>query len=186
MRKALEGVPVEKFPPPPSQFFGAVEGTPPPDVLVPSVVGMSLTEAGAVLRDAGLAVGESLCLSREVAEGTVVRQSPMPGRTAPGGSTVTICVAVHSLPEPEDNRPDDEENAGTPVSQAGTVPNVVGESRARAQANLSEAGFEMASVRECDPSDASEAGRVWKQDPSGGTSAPTGTTVTVWYNGASC
>jgi penicillin-binding protein 1A len=67
-----------------------------------------------------------------------------------------------------------------------TVPDVTDERLGRASADVSRAGYDVATVRECDPSGNASPGDVWKQSPSGGTSAPQNSTVTLWYGGGDC
>jgi penicillin-binding protein 1A len=186
MTKALAGVPARPFPPAPDEFFVS-QGTEPEasPANVPDVLGLQADEAATQLNAAGFAVTQSQCLDRSHAPGTVVRQTPAGGVSYPIGSAVNICAAVGELPSifgsptPKPNRP-------PPRGTEATVPNVVGESRARAQGDLQRAGFEVATQRECDPSGSTDSGRVWKQDPPAGSTARTGTAVTIWYNGAGC
>ncbi len=198
MTKALDGIPVERFTPPPRSIFFSDTATPEPELAsVPGVVGLTRDEAVSALTAAGFGVAETLCLARGADEGLVVRQSPTGGEDAFSGTTVTICLSVNELPSPTPPEleegavptpqpPNNGDSGGGGEATMATVPDVVGESRARANSELQRAGFQMGTVRECDPSGAAESGRIWKQSPSGGTQAKTGSTVTVWYQPTNC
>jgi serine/threonine-protein kinase len=60
---------------------------------VPDVAGNSLADARAELRSAGFAVAVSHERSDTVAKGSVIRQTPKPGRDAARGSTVSLVVS---------------------------------------------------------------------------------------------
>jgi 1A family penicillin-binding protein len=60
---------------------------------VPSVVGMTASEAYEVLRSAGFNVTQTVAPSDSYPAGTVVSQSPSPGSEAPPGTTVSLVVA---------------------------------------------------------------------------------------------
>ena len=176
MTRALEGVPVERFEQPPSSLF-VPDSAQLPEGSVPDVLGLPAGEATQVLQGAGFDVTESRCISDLGVGGIVVKQTPSPGVALPEGSPVDICLSFEQGPVRPPSESDDE---------MGVVPDVVGESRARANTAINGAGFEREDHKECDPSGATGAGVVWKQDPVGGTNAPAGSTVHVWYNGAGC
>lgn len=183
MTKALANVPAKPFPPPPSQFFVSQAGaTPSPGPLapVPDVLGQSKEDAIESLKGAGYTVQETKCVdpSGNFSAGTVVRQSPAGGVEYGTGLAVTICVAVAELPTPAARIGRDDDG--------GTVPAVVGASRAQARASIRSAGLDADDVGECDPNGAAATGRVWRQSPGAGTKLPAGSTVTVWYQPASC
>ena len=122
---------------------------------VPSLVGMSLEEATAALKEAKLKVGEVTEEDSDEAEdGEVLQQFPAAGRELDVGSEVDLVVAA----------------GGT------TVPSVVGMTQDEAEATLEEAGFAVAVNTE--PSE-EEAGTVIAQDPEGGTEYEEGATVTI-------
>jgi serine/threonine-protein kinase len=131
---------------------------------------------------AGFTVTDSTCLAPSAPEGVVVQQTPAGGIGAPEGSNVEICLSIRQLPFQSPGA----DGEAPAFGGTGTVPNVVGESRARAHSTLNPAGYDMASVRECDPGGGSDSGKVWKQDPAPGTKAAEGSTVTIWYNPAAC
>jgi len=197
MTKALENIPATRFPPPPSTFFTSNRSsTPPPVADVPGVIGLDRDQAIDVLTGAGFSVRVSECLAPGRPEGMVVKQTPSAGSQASGGSTITICLAVNELPlqvspPPGARTPAPSAGPGQPRATPeppsdGTVPNVVGESSARGSSIVRQAGFEPVLVRDCDPSGSSEAGRIWRQSPGGGSTARRGSNVTLWSNPAGC
>jgi eukaryotic-like serine/threonine-protein kinase len=96
--------------------------------------------------------------SSTIQQGLVTRTDPPAGSSVPVGSTVTVYVS-----------------SGAPQA---TVPNVVGYTQADANSALTAAGFQpnfvTTSVNKCSQNDV-----VQSQNPSGGSSAPQGSSVTV-------
>jgi membrane peptidoglycan carboxypeptidase len=74
----------------------------------------------------------------------------------------------------------------TVAATAQLVPDVVDRRLARARAELSDAGFGVAAVRQCDPDEDATPGDVWRQSPAAGAQAPENSTVTLWYAGDEC
>jgi penicillin-binding protein 1A len=135
-------------------------------VTVPDVFGFPAGEAEDVLERAGFGVSRTTEASSSYPPGRVIGQSPDGGEKAPRGSTVTIVVSTAG---------DDES----------TVPDVLGQSRSSAESELRSAGYAVRIVteKESAPGQAKKnSGRVWKQDPAGGSSAAEGATVTIWVN----
>ncbi len=132
-----------------------------------SVIGMAAADATRLLTDAGYEVRTDAQPNRDYPPGTVVAQSPAPGRTLRRGATVRLTVA-----------------SGPPAKAL--VPSVLGQSADRAAAALRDAGFALAVVvqPEPPPGDPARRGRIWKQAPIGGGTADAGSTVTVWVNPA--
>ena len=127
-----------------------------PQTSVPSLVGMTLEEATAALKEAKLKVGDvTEEESDEAEEGEVLQQFPAAGRELNVGSKVDLVVAADS---------------------GATVPSVVGMTQEEAEATLAEAGFAVAVNTE--PSE-EEAGIVIAQDPEGGSEYEEGATVTI-------
>jgi eukaryotic-like serine/threonine-protein kinase len=126
---------------------------------VPSVIGQSESSATDILQAAGFKVQsvQSPCDSQP--SGLVCAQSPDGGTEATKGSTVTITVSTG------------------PSST--TVPNVVGEEKETAQDDLQNAGFKV-KVTNVSVSDPTQNNVVQSQDPSGGSSAPKGSKVTIF------
>ena len=123
-------------------------------VTVPDVLGKSERDATAQLTDLGLDV-EAVEQDSEQPEGIVVDSDPRPATSVEAGSAVTIFVSTGPA----------------------EVPNVVGMTEDEAVAEIEEAGFEV-DVR-YDTETPSERGTVLRQDPSGSSEAPRGSTVTI-------
>ena len=69
---------------------------------------------------------------------------------------------------------------------SGTVPSVIGRSFGDATFELRNAGYDTDSNRGCDPSGNADLHEVYSQSPPGGTDAPAGTTVTIYYEAGGC
>jgi penicillin-binding protein 1A len=186
MSHALEGVAEQSFAVPPADLFGGSNQTsagPPADV--PDVLGLPGIVANQMLVAAGFQVTQTVCPDKTHGEGTVVKQTPAGGSKIPSGGTVSLCVA--SRASPFATPPAGAGGGGAfPNQGSGVVPGVVGESLARAQGELYQAGYRGVTVHECDPNPDAPNGRVWKQSPEGGARATQGSNVTIWYSGAGC
>jgi eukaryotic-like serine/threonine-protein kinase len=82
-----------------------VIATPPPDVAVPEVLGLTEEEATTAIEDAGFEVRlREQVTSDPAQEGFVLDQAPDPGEERPEGSTVRIAIGVleTATPEPEE------------------------------------------------------------------------------------
>ena len=77
-------------------------------------------------------------------------------------------------------------STATAAGALSSVPDVVGTGFGRASAEVSSAGYNVATVYECDPRGGANPGDVWRQSPGGGTQAPQNSTVTLWYGGNDC
>ena len=129
-----------------------------PSKVVPPVVGDSEASASSTLRRAGFDVNPQTKQSSTASPGSVISESPGANTSAPQGSTVTIVVA------------------SAPATV--TVPPVGGDPASGAVSALQSAGFTV--VRETRPvTDQSRAGTVVAQSPSGGSSRPKGSSVTI-------
>lgn len=129
------------------------------------VEGKTETEAKKALEDLGLKV-EITYESADAAAGTVIGQDVKAGSTVSEGSRVTLTVSG----QPSDN--------GGSGSQDGIpVPDVKGTVEAEATATLKNSGFEVTKTQ--DFSDTVEAGKVISQNPAGGSSAASGSSVTL-------
>lgn len=133
----------------------------PAPVAVPDVNGLDEIEATSRLTAAGLKVTRTLEASSTVAAGSVIRTSPSAGTQVAKDSTVTIVVS--SGPK-----------------QA-TVPDVTDQSQSAATAALKAAGFNVEVTTVTSPG---SVGKVISQNPSGGTKAEVGTTVTITVGAA--
>jgi serine/threonine-protein kinase len=127
----------------------------PPPVTLPDVTGKSIGEVRATLRRLGLKVSVDEQFDKQTPEGTVMSQRPGPG-TVLKGSTVTLVVSK-----------------GPPLVQ---VPDVRGKSFGEAQGILTGLGFNVAQGFDIPGGDNS----VLSQTPGPGTSAPWGSTVTLY------
>ncbi|MFP5328066.1 MAG: PASTA domain-containing protein, partial [Acidimicrobiia bacterium] len=127
-------------------------------VRVPNVVGRTAEDAAARLEAEGFRPIIEREASSSVDEGKVIRTDPAAGEDAPSGSEVTVFVS---------SGPNEVE-----------VPNVVGLSEAKARAELDSAGFRV-QVQYVSSTDPTEHGLVVDQDPDGGDTAQSGTTVVI-------
>jgi beta-lactam-binding protein with PASTA domain len=138
--------------------------SPPPStaqVKIPDVVGLKLRAARRQIRAAGL-VTEIKYVPNEQPEGTVVSQSPKPGRTVKRGAHVLVNVSLGPQPKPQV-----------------AVPNVVGQDEASARAALENAGF-VVDVADVPTTDSAQNGIVIDEQPPGGSTAPRGSEVTIY------
>jgi serine/threonine-protein kinase len=131
---------------------------------VPDVSGSELADAANELGQAGFKTKTSREASSSVDSGKVIRTDPPAGDRVDEGSTVTIIVS--SGPEQT------------------SVPNVLGMTAEQAKAEIEGAGFVYRQGGTA-PSNASDDGKVVAQNPSGGTKAEKGATVTVTIGKAS-
>jgi tRNA A-37 threonylcarbamoyl transferase component Bud32 len=122
--------------------------TNPGEVEVPSVIGMSVEDAGAALAEVGLTAGsQSLESSGEYAAGAVIRQNPEPGLNVKRGRMIDLTVS--SGPEQV------------------VVPKVVDAPEDRARKQIRAAGLEVGKVTN-EPSAVVPEGRVIAQIPDAG------------------
>jgi eukaryotic-like serine/threonine-protein kinase len=129
-------------------------------VEVPSLFGLSQSEAEAALADAGLQVGDVGSDFSDEPEGTVIAQSPEPGTQVDEGSSVDFAVS-----------------AG-PATVA--VPDVLCQDNASARSEVQGAGLDYQEGSKTFSDECGgAAGVVIEQNPSPGTNVEPGTTVTV-------
>jgi beta-lactam-binding protein with PASTA domain/tRNA A-37 threonylcarbamoyl transferase component Bud32 len=126
---------------------------------VPSVVGMTQSQAKKAVTKAGLTPKVVKVASSSVKSGIVISTNPQFGAKVAPGSVVTLRVS----------------SGPKKIS----VPNVVGESQATAQQNLSQ--FQV--VTKTDNTSTAPAGKVVRQDPQAGTLQAAGSKVTIWVSG---
>jgi beta-lactam-binding protein with PASTA domain/tRNA A-37 threonylcarbamoyl transferase component Bud32 len=127
-------------------------------VVIPPVAGDSQSQAGATLAAAGLKVGPTVQQpSANVPQGQVSGTNPAAGTTVPTGTTVTILVS-----------------SGPPTV---SVPNLVGDTAAQAQAALSGANLQGQNTGTVTVTDPNQNGLVQKQTPGANQSVPQGSTV---------
>jgi eukaryotic-like serine/threonine-protein kinase len=128
-------------------------------VTVPNVVGMTEANARSTLEQAGFQVTSTSAPSDTTPSGSVSAQSPSAGTGAPKGSTVTITVST-----------------GPSTT---TVPDEVGQEKQVASDDLKANGFKVKIVNVA-VSDPGQDNIVQDQDPSGGSQAPSGSTITIF------
>ena len=139
-----------------------------PDVgTVPDVVGTTLGQATSQVSQAGFRV-RAVRVASSDEEGTVVAQNPVGGARANRGTVVRLNVS----------RGTGGSTTTVTTSQA-AVPDTVGQDEATAQATLEGAGFAVRVVDQPTTS-AEQDGIVVRQAPTGGGSARTGSTVTIF------
>ncbi|RJQ43928.1 MAG: Stk1 family PASTA domain-containing Ser/Thr kinase [Gaiellales bacterium] len=128
------------------------------DTEVPDLEGMTQSEAQTALNAKKLVLGSvSEDYSDSVPAGRVMSQSPAAGQKIPEGSTVNITLSLG--PEP-----------------SATVPDVIGDTQAAAEAAITAEGLVPAVVNVVDPLN---AGKVVDQSPAAMTTVAPGSTVTI-------
>jgi len=128
----------------------------PAPATVPSVVGMSVSEALTILRNDGFNPNPSY-VNSDATQNQVISQNPAGGTPSTKGTTVNISVSN-----------------GPPKV---TVPDVVGYTSQQAIQTLEGAGFNV--TQQYVSTDASQQNIVQSQNPAGGSSATKGATVTI-------
>ncbi|ASK65449.1 serine/threonine protein kinase [Brachybacterium avium] len=131
----------------------------PETVAVPSIVGETEEDAGALLDDAGLKGDFVQAESMEVEAGTVISAEPGEGEDVAVGSTVEVTVSTG--PEAVD------------------VPDVTDKPRDEAEKLLEDAGFVPKHV-DSEDKQKTERGIVTRTNPSAGSSAQRGSEVQFW------
>jgi eukaryotic-like serine/threonine-protein kinase len=130
----------------------------PGSTAVPTVVGETVAQAKSSLEIANLTVGKQLQESNtQFAKGRVIDTSPAAGTNVPIGSAVTLIVST-----------------GPPPVQ---VPDVTTEDVGQAKATLQSRGFNVTTTSQV--SSTATPNTVLSQDPVGGKSVPSGSTVTL-------
>jgi serine/threonine-protein kinase len=130
----------------------------PGSVAVPTVVGETQAQAKSSIEIANLTVGKVVHESNtQFASGRVIDTSPSAGTSVTVGSAVTLIVS-----------------SGPPSVQ---VPDVTSEEVGQAKATLQGRGFNVTTAEEV--STTATPGTVLSQDPAGGKSVPTGSTVSL-------
>ncbi|MDT0445937.1 Stk1 family PASTA domain-containing Ser/Thr kinase [Streptomyces johnsoniae] len=129
----------------------------PEPVEVPDVVGDSFEDAEAELEELGFEVEREEEQTSDEEAGTVLEQSPEGGEEAEPESVITLTVAA----EPD----------------GVAIPDVVGDHVDQATAELEAAEFTVVTQNQVD--DSRQVGEVIRQEPGAGTTAETGTVVTL-------
>jgi beta-lactam-binding protein with PASTA domain/predicted Ser/Thr protein kinase len=130
----------------------------PKPVVVPTVVGESITQATNDLQALGFVVNPHFVDDQHPAN-QVIEENPKAGSKEPKGSTIDLKVSN-----------------GPPQAN---VPDVTGETQDQAVQDLKGQGFDNVQTQPVDVVDPSQDGVVQAQDPQGNTQAPTSTTVTL-------
>jgi beta-lactam-binding protein with PASTA domain len=125
---------------------------------LPNVVGLTVAQATAKLKGAGFAPTTETQPSPTIASGRVVSTDPPAGTEAQAGSSVTVLVS------------------GGPAQTS--VPDVVGQSRAAAEATLTNAKLTVGAITQQTTSEQSP-GTVLEQSPPAGSSLPAGGKVSL-------
>jgi serine/threonine-protein kinase len=129
----------------------------PPQVSVPSVVGLDKAVASAKIKDAGLNLTQELVDSDTTPKGRVVTETPSGGSRVDKGTTVALQISRGP--------------------QKVNVPDVVTQKRSDAEAALRSAGLTVKVVERESSTDT--PGTVLSQSPPGGTNVTKGATVTI-------
>ncbi len=124
---------------------------------IPSVAGLSRSEARSRLTDAGFEIEERREASDTIPSGKAIRTSPPSGTTRDKGSTVILLLS-----------------SGIEQVQ---VPDVTGQQFDQANSTLTDRGFKV--VRNDQVTDNEDPGTVLKQNPGAGATIDKGSTVTL-------
>jgi len=129
-------------------------------VSVPSVLGQSPSNAGAVLARAGLTVGTqtSACSTSQVPTGNVTGQNPAVGANVPPNTPVNLVIST---------------------GLCASVPNVVGQSASSAVSAITGAGLVANQTTDATCANNAQSGNVDSQNPAAGTQVPSNTTVNI-------
>ena len=145
---------------------------------MPNVVGQDAASAANILGQALFKVSTKTQPSDTVEAGKVISTSPPAGAKAAKGSTVTMVVS--SGPSPTTTSPP--ETTTTQSNTTATVPNLFNDTQSQADAVLAARGFSSS----CQATGVAGNGRVVSQNPSAGTQAQRGSTVSYTINDTSC
>ena len=164
MTDAHQGLEVLDFPTPPPSFTTTTLPEIPEEAEVPDLSGQEMTEEVVLaLQDEPnyWIIQQVFVQTRDFEVGKVFNQIPQPGQIVPGGSVITVEIAVEPILPP--------------------VPSLIGLDEATAVQVLTDAEFEVEIVSEPNP-EATEPviGAVWAQDPAPETPRDEIETVTIW------
>ncbi|WP_297631736.1 Stk1 family PASTA domain-containing Ser/Thr kinase [uncultured Clostridium sp.] len=132
---------------------------------VPSVVGMTQSQAENALSNAGFSnvSVQTTTTNDQSQDGNVISVSPGSGNTVNQNTTITITVGKYQAPKP--------------TTQA--IPSVVGMSENAAKGALSNAGFTNVTVQTSKTTDKSQDGNVISVSPGAGNSVTPNTAITI-------
>lgn len=166
MSVAHDGLEAIDFPTPPPSFTTTTLPEIPEEAEVPNLVGQEMTEeAVALLQDEPnyWVINQVFVQTRDFEVGKVFNQIPQAGQIVPGGSVITVEIAVEPILPP--------------------VPSLIGLTETAAIDVLADAEFQVVVERVVNPDDpAPVAGVVWAQDPAAETDREGVETVTIWVN----
>ncbi|MCR5791298.1 MAG: Stk1 family PASTA domain-containing Ser/Thr kinase [Lachnospiraceae bacterium] len=143
-------------------------------VETPDVVGLSLDEASAVLREAGLKATASYQESAVYDKDIIAEQSPAAGEAIEEGGSLNLIISSGKVEAPAEENGTQEGDEVRTVS----VPNVVGLLKAEARVMLENEDFTVVE-EEVDDAEA-EMSSVVRQMPDALSDAPYGSTVTLY------
>ena len=151
--------------------LGGTDASPTPSpgatkVAVPTVLGMTASQAEAALNQVGLILGQPRYRQSTTTPGTIFEQDPGATTMVPKGTAVAVTIA--KLPT----------NSSPPAATTGTIPDVRGMNEGAAESALKSAGFELGKPSPS-PSDTVAAGLIISQDPKQGAQFALGTPVDV-------
>ena len=146
--------------------------------VVPNVVGLSLEEASAALKEANLTAKASYAESTQFDKDYIDSQDPAAGEHVPENSILTLVVSSGKVAGTTDITGAPTENVG-----GAAVPDVVGKSEAEARVAIEAEGFVFTLMQQ--ESATVEKGMVISQSPLGATTAPKGSSVQVYISSGS-
>lgn len=133
------------------------------DIVMIDLTGKTLSEAEETLKELGLTVEQKdEQASDEYEAGQIIAQDVAKGETVKAGTTIYVTVSTG------------------PEAEEVSVPDVVGDLAENAMAQLEDEGLVV--KREFQYDSSVEAGKVISQDPSAGTKAKAGDTVTIYVS----
>ncbi len=164
MTAAHEGLPVVEFPKPPPSSTTTTLPEIPEEAPVPGLIGLELTEELRTLLTEEFWIIEAVEVeTNDFEAGKVFNQVPAPNTIVPGGSTITVEIAV------------------TPPILP--VPSVIGLTESEAKQVIAAAGFGVSVTYLTNPSSSGPiVGRVWSQDPAPETPGDEIVTVIITVN----
>jgi len=166
MTTAMAGFPIEEFPTPPPSSTTTTLPEIPEEAEVPSLIGRVIDEALLLELEEGFWILESVEIeTRDHEPGAIFNQVPAALSIVPGGTTITVEVAI----EPE----------------ILPVPSVIGLTEAEAKQVLTSAGFGITVELVQNPAgggDPPPVGIVWSQNPVAETPGEDVLTVTITVN----
>lgn len=149
-------------------------------VVVPNLLGKTMTEAKIELEDLGLSITlKGSKDSTEYAAGQIIEQSVSENERVEVGSSIDVVIAGAGSAGANTSSGNSGTDTGTEGNtQEAKVPNVLNQTEADARKALEAAGLKVGTVSE-ENSDTVESGRVISQSVAGNTSVQNGSTVNL-------